>query len=269
MADRDFIAQLDDVWQSISALCAQLTADEWDLPTDCPGWSVRDQLSHVIGTETMLLGRSGPPAAPGGLPHVLNPIGEVNEAWIEARRNVSGRDLLAEFAEVTTARLAALRAMTDAELEEPTASPIGMVPYALFMDVRIMDCWVHEQDIRRAVGRPGHFEVPAGATALRRFASSVGYVVGKRVAPPEGTTVVIDLSGPHAQTLAIAVQGGRAQPIDAPSTPTVRIAMDTETFGCLVAGRWAGNAAISDGRVKISGDGDLGAAIVSNLATIP
>jgi hypothetical protein len=28
------------------------------------------------------------------------------------------------------------------------------------MHIRIFDCWVHEQDMRRATGRPGHLTGP-------------------------------------------------------------------------------------------------------------
>ena len=34
----------------------QLSDDEWELPTDCPGWTVKDHVSHLIGTERMLQG---------------------------------------------------------------------------------------------------------------------------------------------------------------------------------------------------------------------
>ena len=90
MTDRSFIAQLDDVWRSTADVCRLLAPEEWDTDTDCPGWTVRDQVAHIIGTESMLLGRPSPPPAPTGLPYVVNPIGEMNEAWVNARRTVPG-----------------------------------------------------------------------------------------------------------------------------------------------------------------------------------
>ena len=61
MADRSFIDHLQSEWASIDALGHELTDDDWAHHTDCPGWTVKDQLSHVVGTESMLLGRDGPP----------------------------------------------------------------------------------------------------------------------------------------------------------------------------------------------------------------
>ena len=62
--------------------------------------------------------------------------------------------MLAEFDEVVPRRLAQLRAMTEEELATPGWSPIGEVPYREFMGVRLFDSWMHEQDMRRALGAP-------------------------------------------------------------------------------------------------------------------
>jgi uncharacterized protein (TIGR03083 family) len=270
MPDRAFIDQLATVWSSIAGLCADFTAEQWALPTDCPGWSVQDNVAHIEGTESWLLGRPGPDPAPAGLAHVQNAIGEINEAWVESRRRWPGDKVLAAFVEVTDARIKALRAMTDEELDAPSVSPIGEVPYATFMNLRVMDCWVHEQDIRRAVGRPGHLEGEAVDAAIDRLAASFPFVVGKRVAPPDGTTVVLDMAGPAGRTLAVEVRGGRAVPAQpVPAAPTVRLDTDAETYACLVCGRWTGEQAQARGRVRVSGDSTLGEEILAHMATIP
>lgn len=269
MADRVFIDQLDEVWTSIAALGRDLTPDEWDQPTDCPGWTVKDHLSHIIGTESVLLGRPRPPAAPAGLAHVHNPMGEMNEAWVDARRTTAGRAVLAEFESLTKERLAGLRAMTDEQLDAETPSPVGNVPYHVFMQVRVFDCWVHEQDMRRAVGRPGHLTGPAAEAAVDRITSGFGFVVGKRVAPPDGTTVVVRLSAPLARTLAVEVVDGRARPVEAPAQPTVTVETTGETYARLAAGRLDGASALADGLVKISGDDAIGRSLVTQLNTTP
>jgi uncharacterized protein (TIGR03083 family) len=272
VADRDFIDQLDLIWRSTAALGRELDESEWATPTDCPGWTVKDQLSHVVGTESALLRRPGPPPAASGLDHVRNPIGEMNEAWVEARRPQPGPTVLAEFEEVTAARLAALRAMTDEQLAEVGPSPIGQVPYATFMDVRVMDCWVHEQDMRRALDRPGHLDGPAAAAALRRLAGTLGYVVGKRLAPPDGSAIAIELTGPLARTLVVSVTGGRAAVSDATGPPpeaTVCVTLPAETFAYLVAGRRRAEQALASGGATVSGDVVLGRRLLDNLATIP
>jgi uncharacterized protein (TIGR03083 family) len=267
-ADRSFIAALADTWAATATLGASLTEADWDRDTDCPGWSVRDQLAHITGTESMLLGRPSPPPAPAA-EHVHNPIGEMNEAWVVARRGLSGAEMMSEFTEVTAARLAALNAMTDAELEADSPSPIGPVPYATFMDVRIMDCWVHEQDIRRAVAQPGHLEGPAADAALTRLLGSFGYVVGKRVAPPDGTSVGLELKGRQPRRRTVEIRDGRAVAIEGDAPPTTLIVADVETFVCLATGRWTAERALAAGGVEFRGDAAIGEAVIANLATIP
>ena len=85
------------MWTSIAAACEQLSDDSGTLPTDCPGWTVKDHLSHLIGIERMLLGDPSPPSLTEVPAHVRNPFGEINEAWVEARRPVPGSEVLAEF----------------------------------------------------------------------------------------------------------------------------------------------------------------------------
>ena len=53
-------AQLEEVWLALEDLGAGLDDREWALPTPCPGWPVAAQYAHIIGTESMLLGRSRP-----------------------------------------------------------------------------------------------------------------------------------------------------------------------------------------------------------------
>ncbi|MGH2791077.1 MAG: maleylpyruvate isomerase N-terminal domain-containing protein, partial [Actinomycetota bacterium] len=33
-------------WAALSSLCGHLTDEQWRADTDCPGWTVKDQLSH-------------------------------------------------------------------------------------------------------------------------------------------------------------------------------------------------------------------------------
>ncbi len=129
-------------------------------------------VSHLIGVESLLLGLPAPP--PVQAAHVRNPLGAGIEGWVAQRRGRSPAEVLDEFRRVTAARLAALDAMSDEQWEAVGPSPAGEVPYREFMEIRVMDNWVHEQDIRRAVGRPGHLEGPAAEASLARFTPQPG-----------------------------------------------------------------------------------------------
>jgi uncharacterized protein (TIGR03083 family) len=254
------VDHLGEVWTSLSLACGHLDDQQWALSTDCPGWSVKDQLSHLIGVERMLLGEPSPPASVPTAEHVRNPVGQLNEAWVAARRPVPGDEVLAEFVETTDRRLESLRAMSTEKFDVIGPSPIGQVPYREFMETRVIDSWAHEQDVRRALGRPGGRNGPGEATSLERCFGAMPFVVGKRVAPPDGTTVRFDVGGELGAQEVVGMDGGRASIVTSTSSesPTVALAMDQDTFWRLGFGRVGSDEALASGSVTLDGDVELG-----------
>ena len=258
------IEHLEATWRSILDLCAGLTEEEWKAPTGCPGWTVQDNVSHLIDYEAGALGRPRPEheVAPD-LAHVQNPLGEANEVGVDARRRRPGREVLEELREVTAARSAQLRALTEADLGREVVTPAGPGTLADMLTLRVMDTWSHEQDIRRALDRPGHAEGPVVDEAVAYWSKHLPYVVGKRAAAPDGATVVIEIGTRHRAV--IEVDGGRARATGGPApAPTVRIAMPATTFAAHVGGRTD-----APGDVEVVGDEDLGGRIVANLGFLP
>lgn len=265
--DRDrVVAALDEEWDSLVALAAELAPGDWDQPTDCPGWSVRDCYAHIIGTESLLLGRAAPDVElPEEIAHVRNELGRANEAWVVAFRNLSAGELIADLGEVVMERRAVLRSMDQKAFDEPSWTPAGEDTYGRFMRIRVMDQWMHEQDIREAVGRPGHLEGLSPEVALDEMSSALGYVVGKKAAAPEGSSVRFELKGPLSDTLDLAVTD-RARLVDQlGSEPDVTITMPGATFARVAGGRrdwthpWVRSA------VTLKGDQELGERILENL----
>lgn len=264
--DEVVVGQLAEVWASVATACEGLVPEQWELPTDCPGWSVRDQVSHLISIERSMLGDPSPPPLAVSPPHVKNPMGEINETWIEQRRGVPGPEVLAEFEETAARRLEVLRTLAPEEFDVVGWSPIGDVPYRTFMTVRVFDSWAHEQDVRFAVGRPGGRGGAGEAVTLDRCFLTVGYTVGKKVAPPEGTTVVLTVTGPLGRQEAVRVQGGRAVVLDEPpSEPTAALTMEQTAFWRLGLGRYTGSEALAAGDVDLDGDLDLGRRVVEAM----
>jgi uncharacterized protein (TIGR03083 family) len=250
------------VFSAIDELCSSLSDAEWAAPTECPGWSVQDNLSHIIGTESMILGRPAPTHEPGDKPWVKNPIGAGNEVQVDYRRSWPPSKVLDEYRDVTTERIKALRGMSDDELDGESWTPLGPGTVRDLVAIRVMDCWVHEQDIRRAVGKPGSLDGPVAAHAFGRHSGAMPYVVGKKVGAPDGTTVVIDVDG--FEPVAVGVEGKRANRLDqVPAEPTVRLSMDLETFNRLCCGR--GDPKQVGQNVKFDGDEQLGGQIVDQM----
>jgi len=106
--------------------------------------------------------------------------------------------------------------------------PAGQDTYGRFMRIRTFDCWLHEQDIRDAVGKPGGEDGAAAALALDEMAGAAGYIVGKKAAP------------------------------------TVTLTMPAGVFARLGGGR-VDPSTLRD-QVAIDGDAELGERIVANMA---
>ena len=203
------------VWKSIDGLCGGLNQDQWSMPTECPGWSVQDQVSHLVGSECRLLGRPAPAHEPADTSHVRNEVGQGNEVLVDYRRQFNGAEVLTEFRDITAERLGVLRAMSEADFAAETPNPLGSGPYTDLLAIRIYDAWVHEQDMRRTLGIPGHLGGPVAQHAYGRTAMAMPFVVGRKVGPDDGTTVVFEITGEVGGTIALNMDAGRAHRLDA------------------------------------------------------
>ena len=271
-ANQQLVDMMEHVWRSIGELCDGLTEAEWKTPTDCPGWSVQDQVSHLAGSETGILGDPDPDHTPSEetLAHTRSEQGRRNEIVVDFRRPWAGAQVLSDFRAKAARRVEFLRSRSDDDFAAEMQTPIGPAPMSEFISIRIMDAWVHEQDIRRVVNRPGHYDGPAAAHALNRIIRAMPFVAARRAQAPDGATVVMDISGPSGRPLFIGVEGGRGRELDsAPDSPTVSISLDAETFGCLGCGRWNPEEVLHSGRVSIEGDTALGESIVRQMNIMP
>ena len=250
------------VWASVGQLCAELPDGQWDLPTGCPGWTVKDQLSHLVDYEARALGRPAPGHEPGPLPQLKNEMDRANEIGVDARRPEPGPQVLAEFRQVTAERLAQLRALTGQDLAAPAMTPAGPATLADLLILRVMDSWMHEQDIRRATGRPGHTDGPAADEAVGYFTQFLPYLVGKRAAAPDGSKVVFRVGG--RDPVAVQVAGGRGRLAAGLDGATVSLAIPVTTFAALVGGR----SDVPDD-VNITGDQQLGRRVLTAMGLMP
>lgn len=243
-------------FDSFGALAAELTDEEWAAPSLCPGWAVRDVATHLVGAERALTGWA--PSVDDPPPfHELAGYAAAARAW-------STVELADEIRTVLERRRADLLARPDEEFDVASWTPVGVQDYGGFMRVRTFDFWVHEQDARVPLERPGHVGGPAALVSLDQVRASLGYIVGKRAGVPDGRSVQIVLHDPVDATLS-AVVDGRAKAVDRLDAPDATMATDFLTFMLLACGRIDPEAPIGDGRVRLDGDLELAGRLARNL----
>ena len=259
-------------WDGIAALLADLSEDEWRTATDLPGWDVHAVVAHMAGTESMLLGLATPEPDVdlATVEHVRNFVGAMNEPWVRSLRAESGAELLARFRDVTAQRRVALAAIPVDEWNAPTQTPAGPDSYGRFMRIRAFDCWMHEQDIRAALGRePSAVQLSTAdaRVSLDEMAASMSFVVGKKGQAPDGSRVLLELTGPLSREIRVAVDGRAALVEDfGGAEPTTVVTLDGLQFTRRAGGR--GLVAYRPAEVEYSGDAVLGARILENLAYV-
>lgn len=134
-------------YKELLELCRQLTPEEWNTPSLCTGWSVRDVVAHLIGTQTdaLLFFTSGGP-------------NRANQKMVERRQQLTIAQLTDQLAAIT---------------DKPKWLT-KLIP-TLYID----DTWVHQQDIRWVLGadrqrtqKPERVKIVLNAfskVALKRF----------------------------------------------------------------------------------------------------
>jgi uncharacterized protein (TIGR03083 family) len=252
------IDALEDSLGETIALCEMLSRAQWRLPTTCPGWTVHDQVAHLAGLESALLGRARPAHALPVLPHVVTDAHRETELDVDLRRAHTSLDVLEELREVSALRMAKLRASPpDPSRKLPFLGGVE-VPAALALQLRVCDVWTHGEDIRRAVGADPDLGAPAAEITTELFLRGFARAV-ENLAPPDGSVIVLEITEPFPSTQVIAFD------TEPTNTPTVMLRMDVANFTALSAGR----ILPADATVEIEGDRTLARAILAAMVVTP
>ena len=143
-----------------TALLWNLDPDGWLRPTVCPGWQVHDVVAHVVHDYLRKLSRTrdrhaGPDPLPGeSLPQFL---ARMNQEFVTAAQFVSPRALV-DLLDHLGPQLDRLWQSLDLGATGQAvswAAPGQPAPVWLDVAREYTEFWVHQQQVRDAVGRPG------------------------------------------------------------------------------------------------------------------
>ncbi len=185
-------------------LLGSLSASDWEAPTVCAGWSVKDVAAHLLGDDIGRLswGRDDyvNPAFAAGLdiatlPGLVAAIDRQNAVWVAGTRRISPR-LLIELLEMTGELTEAYFASLDMTALGMPVDWAGPEPAPVWFDVarEYTERWVHQQHIRDAVGKPGLKERRWFAPVLDAFVRGLPRVL--RDAPVgDGAALRLTIAG--------------------------------------------------------------------------
>jgi uncharacterized protein (TIGR03084 family) len=143
---RDALAEHDD----LRAMLTGIPEEDWERPTPAAGWTVRDQLSHLVyfdgaARQSMV----DPDAFRGLLAGAVADIEKFVEATLATGQGIPGSELLDRFTGERRSLVEAARAMPEGA-RVPWYGPDMSV--ASSITARIMETWAHGQDVADALG---------------------------------------------------------------------------------------------------------------------
>lgn len=265
------LASYVDVWwagvQDFLELAGSLGPDDWSRPTDLPGWRARDVLAHLVHLESATVGIAHESVDIGEAPHVRNDMGRFCEEGVVARRDVPPAVLVDQLREVTDGRRAALRAAPPTDPSASAPGVFGAIGWdaETFFGNRPLDVWTHDQDVRRAVGRPGGLDGVPAAYVAARLLRSLPFVVGKRIAPPAGTSVLLTVGALPPVAVHVGEDGRARTATVEEVSPTATLSTDLEAFTLAAGGRGEPDPE----RWTLDGDTDLARRVLASLAVMP
>lgn len=269
------VPELVDIWQlaleSVADLTDNLTDEEWRAATPCPGWSVADIVAHLIDVEQFMAGSPRPDHAPDwtSLPHAAGDFGRFTELGVDYRRGRPRDQVLDELRQTIAAR----RRELDAVPEGQQVTGILGTPTTIdrLLRIRIFDAWVHQQDIRTALGLDGAWDTAPAIVAFQQMAKAVPVVWSRTVKASPGQVVHVSVTGPGlaAEIYADVDDTGRGRRCAPVAEPAVSLTVSWPDFMRIANGRVAVDDPALRSRLALTGDPVLAESLLPALSIAP
>ncbi len=179
-----------------------IRADQWSNRTPCPEWSVRALLNHlVVGNRITARTLRGEPPPPREESRRMYDTDQLGESPAQAYRE-AGAELASAFSEPSV-------------FEGIFQAPVGKVPGAVLLNLRLTELLVHGWDLAHATGQPATFPDDLATQALA-FSTGSSAPNVPRTGRPFGPIQTVADDAPTIDRLAAYL--GRPVPPISPRT---------------------------------------------------
>lgn len=182
---------------ALMASLHRLRPDDWDRRTPCPGWRVRDLVSHLWSTDLHVLSRLRDGEGAGEDPQGRTPtrdevtvaVNQHNERWVAATGGLSPRVLVDRLQE-SGPQVTTVFRIGDPGTPAEVVAWVGTRRQPLwFCGAReLTERFVHQQQLRAAVGQLPFDDPDVLAAVVDTFSHAFPAALAA-VAAPEGTSV--------------------------------------------------------------------------------
>jgi len=182
------------------ALLRTLSPEQWELPTVCEGWSVKDVALHLFGGDVSILSRKRDEylwgnASINSWDDLVTLINNLNKVWIDATRRMSPQ-LVCDLLALTGQQVCDyFNTLDPYALGGPVnwAGP-DLAPVWLDLAREYTEFWHHQQHIRDAVNRPGLKQPQFFAPVLDAFVRALPHTY-REVEAEADTLLLLTISG--------------------------------------------------------------------------
>jgi len=189
-----------EVLDSLLELLSGLSPQQWQQPTVCTQWSVKDIATHLLGGKLGILSRKRDGYAFSGSPimkwdELVTLINNLNDLWVKAASRLSPR-LLCDLLELAGGQVCEyFKSLDPFAIGDPVdwAGP-ERAPVWLDLAREYTEWWHHQQQIRDAVDKPGLKQPRFFAPVLDAFLRALPHTY-KTVEAQEGTLVGVTIAG--------------------------------------------------------------------------
>src|ERR1700730_17363984 len=191
--------------RALLQLLRELDEQAWHTPTVCAGWSVKDIAQHLLADDLGILSRkrdSFDYLSIVKTPHHLDLwdelvafINEMNAIWVQATRRLSG-PVLCSLLEFSGEELYRYFSTLDPYAMGDPVSWAGPAPAPVWLDIarEYTERWMHQQQIRDAVGKPALKESKFFAPVLETFIRALPRTY-RDVQANDGTSIRLMIRG--------------------------------------------------------------------------